>query len=235
VPDDLPQMPLALTLAEGRSHGFDSRTLGFGPDQETSTREAALDALRHHCAAVLPAAPEPAVSAAAVDQRRWFLDGALRLLAGAAGSEDPLEPRRLQDAEIRRMWRAVEEHELTPIRLSRRRVSGFGWPMVSVHDRRRGVRLAGGWGPTEAVAAQAAVSTALATLQVRHSVDPGFRPPVDGPGFVGYLHDPYLEDLAAQVESWLAAIGRRLWGQRLRRDRAAGPVTPFCGSVWLDD
>ena len=240
VPGDLPQMPLALTFAEGRTQFFEGRALGFGPDQETSTSEAGLDALRQHCAVVERTDPGPclgqsAVAAAAVDRARWLLDGALRLLARVPAEHHPVEWLGLDDGAARRMARALEEHELTPIRLGRRQVPGFGWTLVSVADRRSGALLGGGWGPTPAVASLAALSAAMATQQVRRTVDPGYGARAAEPGFLAHLHEPYVDDLAAQVGGWLHAGSRRLRGRRLARDPVTGPLAAWCGTVWLDD
>jgi hypothetical protein len=240
VPGDLPQMPLALTFAEGRTQFFEGRALGFGPDQQASTSEAGLDALRQHCATLERTNPGPwpgpsAVAAAAVDRSRWLLDGALRLLARVPAEDHPVDWPGLDDVEARRMGRAMEEHELTPIRLCRRQVPGFGWTLVSVTDRRSGALLGGGWGPTPAVASLAALSAAMATQQVRRTVDPGYEAGGAEPGFLAHLHEPYVDDLATQVGVWLHAGSRRLRGRRLARDPVAGPLAAWCGTVWLDD
>jgi hypothetical protein len=242
VPGNLPQMPLALTLADGRSSCFDGRAVGFGPDQEASTTEAALEALRQHSSALRrsrrpESSSERAVAsatAAGLDEARWLLDGALRLIADFPGDECTIDRLANDDIEARRLWRTLEEHELTPVRLISRRASGFEWVVVSVHDRRSGARLAGGWGPTAAVAAVAALSAALATHQVRRAVDPGYQPPVTQPGFVQHLHGAQVCELTAAVGAWLRASGHRLRGQRLRRDPVAGLLGAWCGTVWLD-
>ncbi len=248
VPGDLPQMPLALTLADGRTRCFEGRVVGHGPDQETSTTEAALDALRQHCSALVQLgsavgqeAPStggpggPVVAAAGLDETRGLLDGALRILTGLAGQVRAMDWLGVDDIEARRLWRTLEEHELTPVRLTSCQVPGFGWSLVSVHDRHSGSRLACGWGPTTTVGAIAALSAAIAAAQVRRTVDAGYVAPPTGPGFIGYLHDGYLDELTTAVSSWLDATGRRLRGQRLDHDPIAGSVAAWCGTVWLDD
>lgn len=231
VPGGLPQMPVSITLAEGRSEGFDGRVLGFGPDQEASTTEAGLEALRRHCSARAIGAE---VGAAGRDETRWLLDGALRLLARQAGEARQLEALGIDDAEARRLWRALEEHELTPVRLGYSVVPGFGWVLLTVRDRPTGSRLAAGWGPTTGVAAVAALSAAIATVQVRRSVDAGFAAGSAYPGFLDHLHGAHVDRLAAEVRDFLGATGGRLTGRRLARDAVAGRLAAWCGTVGLD-
>jgi len=233
VPGDLPQMPVAITLAEGRSDRFDGRVLGFGPDQEASTTEAGLEALRQHCSPPSAAPATLLVAAAGRDETRWLLDGALRLLAGAAGEGRPQDRLRIDDPEVRRLWRALEEHELTPASLTSSRVAGFGWTLVVVHDRRNGAPLGAGWGPTAAVGAVAALSAAIATVQVRRTVDPGFAPGTVHPGFHDHLHGAHVADLGLAVRGWLGSH-RRLTGRRLACDPVAGPLGAWCGTVGLN-
>jgi hypothetical protein len=247
VPGDLPQMPLALTLADGRTRCFDGRVVGFGPDQETSTTEASLEALRQHsvelarlCPETGQVAPVPegstdAAAAAGLDQARALLDGALRLLAGWVGDAHPIEWLGIDDIEVRRLWRTLEDHELTPVWLRSSQVPGFGWSLVTVHDRRSGARLSSGWGPTTTVGAVAALSAGLACAQVRRTVDPGYAPPSTGPGYLGHLHDGYQAELTTEVVAWLRGIGRRLHGRRLHHDPVAGSLGAWCGTVWLGD
>ncbi len=241
VPGDLPQMPLALTVADGRTRGFDGRAVGFGGDQEAATSEAALEALRRHVTGRQQHQPGPwresaawATGAAGRDETRWLLDGALRLLSGRAGQDQPVAWMGLEDLEVRRLWRALEEHELTPVRLVRRRLLGFGWTLVSVHDRRTQALLASGWGPTGAVGAAAALSSTLATQQVRRSIDAGYEGPGGEAGYLEHFHGPHRSELAGAVAAWLDHAGLRLQGRRLRRDPVAGPIDVACGTVWLD-
>ncbi|MDQ1393665.1 MAG: hypothetical protein QOF30_2642 [Acidimicrobiaceae bacterium] len=239
VPGSLPQMPLALSLADGRTTCFDGRAVGFGPDQEASTTEAGLEALRQHNSAFQRAqrrgAPgERAASGAGVDEGRWMLDGALRLIGAFPGDESTLDAVQLDHLEARRLWRTLEEHELIPVRLISRRITGFEWVLVAVHDRRNGARLAGGWGPTAGVGAVAALSAAIAAAQVRRAVDPGYQAPVMPPGFLQHLHATLVGELTAAVASWLGARGYRLQGRRLRCDPVAGAIGAWCGTVWLD-
>jgi hypothetical protein len=243
VPGTLPQLPLALTMAEGRSCHFEGRVVGFGPDQETSTTEAALEALRRHGDAELrrvgPGAGHEAVAAAGADETRALLDGMLRLLAADAGWQrrpsSELAWLGVDDVDGRRLWRALEEYEATPVRLTDSEVGEVGWHLVTVRHRDRGCRLGSGWGPTLAVAARAALSGATATVQVRRSVEAGFSAAEMVSGYVAHLHDPYLEELAAAVSAWLDRSAHRLRGRRLVRDPVTGPIDPWCGSVWLEE
>jgi hypothetical protein len=265
VPGDLPQMPLALTLAEGRSDTFDGRVVGFGPDQGASTIEAGLAALRQHCSATNDGAslpddlpqdlpddlsaslpddrrvdvvpddaghnPEPTAPAAGVDRMSWLLDGALRLLGSHTREAGPVDQCTNDDAEVRRLKRFVEVREGTPIRLTQGSVPRFEWVLVTVLDARCGSRLGSGWGPTSAVAAVAALSSAIAGLQVRRTVDPGSTPEAETPGFVDYLHRGHLDQLADAVVEWLAPSGLRLRGRRLSHDPVCGALGVWCGTV----
>lgn len=242
VPGSLPQLPLALTIAEGRSCHFEGRVVGFGPDQATSTTEAALQALRRHVDAGLRRACPTAIgpqleTAAGADETRALLDGALRLLAAAGDHRRSSELAWLgiDDVDGRRLWRALEEYEATPICVTDSQVAELGWHLVEVHHRHRPCRLGSGWGPTVAVAARAALSAALAGVQVRRSVDAGFPSAEMANGYVAHLHDSHLEDLAAAVAAWLDRSERQLLGRRLRRDLVAGPIDAWCGPVWLKE
>lgn len=247
VPGDLPQMPRALTLATGRSHCFDGRTVGVGPDQETSTTEAALEALRRHCEGIersmlsLPLeAREAQAFAAGVDEREWLLDGALRLLSSGAGPGELTDARPvawlgIDDVEARRLWRALEEYELLPVRLSYCNHPDLDWVLVTVWDRQSDTVVARGWGPTLAVGAIAALSNSIATQQVRRVVDAGFAGSGGEAGLISHLHRPRLDDLAAALGSWLDATGRRLLGHRLAADPVAGTIGACCGPVWFHD
>jgi hypothetical protein len=243
VPGDVAQMPLAVTVADGRSPGFDGRVVGFGPDQDASTTEAALEALRRHGAA--PGrdhgegwgdggAGDQAVSAAGLDETAWLLDGALRLLARLPGREQPVDWLGVDDTDTRRLWRALEEYELVPARLTTSRIDGFPWVLVSVRDRRHDTLLARGWGPTAGAGAVAALSAAVATAQVRRSAGNGATLALSPePGFVHHLHRAHLAALAESVQSWLTTTDRRVWGRRMTADAVAGPIGAWCGMVWL--
>ena len=236
VPGALPQMPQALTLAEGRSRWFDGRAVGIGADQETSTTEAALAALRRHGDGLL-GADEPLegpVFAAGLDATEWLLDGALRLLSRCGGDEVAVEWLGIDDPEGRRLWRALEEYELLPITVTSCQPADFGWVLVTVRDRRDGSVLSRGWGPTRAVGAVAALSSALATQQVRRWVDFAFAGASPEAGFVSHLHRSCLDDLTAALESWLGANGHGLRGRRLAADPVAGPIGAWCGPVWCE-
>jgi hypothetical protein len=251
VPGDLPQLPLSLTVADGVNNCFDGRAVGFGPDQQASTAEAGFEVLRHHCAGLARyqhqcigpptagAGDRRSVAAAGLDETRWLLDGALRLLAGLPGEpgddERPVDWTGIEDVEAGRLWRALEDHERTPVQLSSRRVRGFGWTLVSAHDRREGSLLARAWGPTPEVGAQAALSAAIARQQVRRTVDPGYEAAVSGPGYIEHLHGAHGDQLVAEVTAWLSARGGHIRGQRLRRDTTTGLLEVCCGMVWLDE
>jgi len=170
-----------------------------------------------------------------MDETRALLDGALRLLTGLAGVVRPIEWLGVEDVEARRLWRTLEEHELTPVRLISSQVPGFGWSLVAVHDEASGNRLASGWGPTTTVGAIAALSAAIAAAQVRRTADAAYEAPAGGPGYLGHLHDGYLDELYAGVGAWLDATGRRLRAQRIHRDPVVGSVAAWCGVVWLGD
>jgi hypothetical protein len=237
VPGELPQMPLALTLADGRSASFSGRAVGFGPDQAAATEAAALEGLRRHAATGREDSADlgaPA-SAAGVDEVEWLLDGALRLLARVAGEEEPVPWLGIADPEGRRLWRALEDYELVAAGVTCRRLRDFEWVLASVHDRRHGVVLGRAWGPDLERAAIAALSEAIALQQVRRGVDAGIDVPRGGPGLIRSLHDGYRGDLLAAVQAWLTLTGRRLRGRRLGADPIAGPLGAWCGTVWLDD
>lgn len=229
VPGELPQMPLALTIAEGRSRSFEGRVVGFGSNQQESTAEAALAALRGDCG---PGRAGQSTPAAGVDEARWLLDGALRILAGLAAPVEALGWSTLSDGRSRRLAQALEDQEQAPVRLLSQRVPGFGWVLVSVHDRRDGSVLARGWGPTPDAAAVTALSGALARQQARRTVGPGCQG--SGPGLLGHMPAEHLEDLSRQVREWLGASGHRLRGRRLLADPVAGPLPVWTGTVGLD-
>lgn len=237
VPGDVPQMPVAVTMAEGRTRWFDGRVLGIGPDQEASTTQAALEGLRRHCDGWARAhqgdAGWPAVAAAGLDETEWLLDGALRLLAQVPGREEPMDWMAVDDTEARRLWRALEDYELVPACLSAGSVGDFGWTVVSVRDRRTDALLARGWGPSQAGGAIAALSAALANQQVSGSAEAGSARAATAPGFVHHLHRSHAASLNASVESWLTTNGLHVHGRRLAGDRVAGPIGAWCGAVWF--
>ena len=198
---------------------------------------AALEGLRRHAATGREDSADlgaPA-SAAGVDEVEWLLDGALRLLARVPGEEEPVPWLGIADPEGRRLWRALEDYELVPARVTCRRLRDFDWVLASVHDRRHGGVLGQAWGPDRERAAIAALSEAIARQQVRRAVDAGFDPPRGGPGLIRSLHDADRGDLLVAVQAWLTLTGRRLRGRRLGADPIAGPLGAWCGTVWLDD
>ncbi|MGH9126021.1 MAG: hypothetical protein ACRDZ8_15040 [Acidimicrobiales bacterium] len=249
IPEELPQMPLALTLADGRSHCFQGRVAGFGPDQQTASSEAGLETLRRHCAGLARAGrdqvfagpaiggpPPSAVPAAGLDEARGLLDGALRLLARDLLSESDgseVAWMDLDDVAGRRLWRTLEDHERTPLLVTTSQAAGLGWHLVSIRHRATGAPLATGWGPTCEVGTRVALSYALATAQVRRTVDAGYPAPPRQAGYLAQMHDASFDQLvdgiARSTRRW------RLRCQRLAADAVAGAITAWCGWVWTDD
>lgn len=249
IPEELPQMPLALTLADGRSHCFQGRVAGFGPDQQTASSEAGLETLRRHCAGLARAGsgqvfagpdiggrPPSAVPAAGLDEARGLLDGALRLLARDLLSEwDGSEVAwiDLDDVAARRLWRTLEDHERTPLLVTTSQDAGLGWHLVSIRHRATAAPLATGWGPTCEVGTRVALSYALATAQVRRTVDAGYPVPPRQAGYLAHVHDASFDQLVAGIGR--STGRRRLRCQRLAADAVAGAITAWCGWVWTDD
>jgi hypothetical protein len=155
-------------------------------------------------------------------------------LARLPGREHPVDWLAVDDTDARRLWRALEEYELVPARLTTSRIDGFPWVLVSVRDRRRDTLLARGWGPTAGEAAVAALSAAVATAQVKRSAENGGTLALSpASGFVHHLHRTHVAALAEAVQSWLTTTERRVWGRRTTADAVAGPIGAWCGMVWF--
>ena len=238
VPDELPQLPLAITLAEGASPWFPDRVIGFGPDQAASTTEAALEGLRRHCDGLCRVdgdAPRTSAAAAGQDRTEWLLDGALRLLTRLAGEAVVVDWLAIDHPAARRLWRALEEYELVPVRVSVRTVPLFPWVLASVRDRSSGNVIGEGWGPDAGQAAATALAAAVATQQVGANVVDGPAARVGIAGFHHRLHHTERGELVRAVRAWLAATGQHLTGRRLATDIVAGPIDAWCGAVSIDD
>ncbi|HEX3540173.1 MAG TPA: hypothetical protein VHT75_06965 [Acidimicrobiales bacterium] len=239
VPDELPQLPLALTVADGESLQCHERVIGYGPDQAASTTEAALEGLRRHCAGLFRAPAgdhlERWVAAAGQDRTEWLLDGALRLLANFSGEEAALDWLAVDGAAARRLWRALEEYELVPVQVSIRQVPDFAWRLAVVRDRRSGDVLAEGWGPNTEGAAATALAAAVARQQAGATLVEPAPANVGPPGFHHRMHQMERGDLVVAVRTWLTATGQHLSGRRLTTDTVAGPIGVWCGAVSIDD
>jgi hypothetical protein len=129
----------------------------WGTDQVSVSHAVALEVLRR-------SGGGPGVPAAGSDERRWLLDGALRLLAEQA---EPLETvaRAQVGVETDRIWRSLEVLRPGAVELRLRHVAGVDWRLAHLVQTSTGEVLARAWAPDGDRAARAVVSTALAVSQ----------------------------------------------------------------------
>ncbi|MFP8884827.1 hypothetical protein [Streptomyces mangrovi] len=239
--DDLPQMPLALREAEYRA-GRTGRVVAWAHDQRTATVATGLEALR----GLAPARPE-AVPAAGLTEERWLLDGALRLLAAdarppapPAAAEHGTEQRQEREQEWRRdpetvrILHGLAEHGPADVRVRLLHVPGLDWRLCRAEITGSGEPPALAWGPDGAGAAQAALGTILARVQVRRlrgadaaaGTSPGVR--TDALALSGAEAVALLRE---QVAAYAAAAGVRYLGVCHRADPVLGELPVWYGPV----
>lgn len=204
VPEDLPQLPLAVAELRVLLRDRVVALARFGADQQIATLAAALAALRARAAD--GCAPE-GVGAAGPGAARWLLDGALRLLAPRTGPAGEVDFDDLPDGAARDLWRVVEDYELVGIGVRWRALPGVGWRMAEVFRRADGETVAAAWGADPDRAAAAALAMAVSRLQALR---------VRGADLVG----PGLDTASAAFESDEAATA--LLGDLLEYCRVGG-------------
>ncbi|MEU6891579.1 hypothetical protein ABZ934_07220 [Streptomyces sp. NPDC046557] len=212
--EDLPQMPLALRVAEYRA-GRSGAVVGWAAHQETATVAAALAALRAR-------ASRPGVPAAGLTEEHWLLDGVLRVLAGdPALEQDPEAPLDPEGARILAGLRAAgRDPEVAVLRLPE-----LDWRIARVSLG--GVPLGRGWGATAEEAVRTALCTALARVQA------------GGSGTVAELSTDALlfadgaviGRLREQLTARAARAGTGYRGLAERTDPVLGPLPLWFGAV----
>jgi hypothetical protein len=161
---DVPQLPLALVTATLLAGPDEAPVLGFGLNRGAAGVNAILAALRR-----LPAGAGE-VAAAGLTPTRWLLDGALRrhgaeVLARVPGHELTLDALGAPSS-ICTVWGLLEEYFQLPIRLVGRTAPDTGWHLVSIQHRDSAAVLASQWGQTAAGAAQLALFSTAARVQL---------------------------------------------------------------------
>jgi hypothetical protein len=232
---DLPQLPMATATLDSRVAGPAGRVAGWGDNRAGAGVDAVLAFLRARCDATAPDAPGPAaaVSAAGLTPGRFLVDGLLRLAAPevlAAVVPDKVDWADLPHRQVSALWSLLRDYFEIPAEVWLRTVPDLSWPLASVVAD--GAVLATQWGPGPASATQAALSAAVARVQL----GAGFPAlPQDepagtwalaavGPAAVGRCH--------RELRSWLSARTRTVSAVRLVADPVAGELPFPCGRVW---
>ncbi|MET8626666.1 hypothetical protein ABZW30_23400 [Kitasatospora sp. NPDC004669] len=240
-PVDLPQLPLSLAAVEDMDVEAGLPLVRWAADQATAGVEAGLTGLRamaNRCPS-LPADQAPAtgprtVGAAGLTADRWLVDGALRILAPTARKVAELPYQEVGTDEGRRLWRALEDFELVPVRMDLLAVAGVDWLLARVTRRDTGELLSVGWGRDGHHAALAALANAMARTQVLR---------VRGKDLVGHqvetaaindVEPAELAILCEQLREHFGVLGLRLVGTSHPADPLLGSLEPWWGPVTLE-
>ncbi|KWT63924.1 hypothetical protein ADL21_00825 [Streptomyces albus subsp. albus] len=241
-PDDLPQLPVALAVcSDVRTHG-QGASVRWAADQPSALVEATLAVLRDAGTGLLdpaggagPARQEAdrGTTAAGVTELLWLLDGALRELTGRISGGSPLAWEEVDDLDVLRLWRTLEDYESVPVRLESASLPGVPATLVTVSRTDTGERLARQWGAGTEDAALAALAGATARIQVLERTGQDLVGDHVGTGVIARLTPETHLALAQAIGSMLKGEGSSVQGRYVCEDPLLGEVPLFVGQVWI--